>query len=378
MDPQMTRIAATLSLIAGATLAGCSSPPANQGNPFDEPVHSLAPSPARQVVLETAAAHTTPSIPPQTHATAPPETYSAAIAFPVNEAPEHLSTGEASNSSHLALEEARRVGAQGDTGTMIELMEQSAYMGNDEALYELARIFHNGVGVPKDITRAIGYLTTADGRGHLEATRVLAWNYLLGNGVQADRQYAEQLFEKASPGSQRAKREYGMLLADLVPPGLHNLDKGIALLTEASAMGDSEATFLLSQALDKKGDLAGAANARALAGARGFQQSVQADKPVLTVQGVKAEVKAETLKAQALRGDRQAMYDLALGLLLRKFPSIDGEFDAYCWLAVAKDLGHQGSAQELKSIQGVRAEADATTPGRMDQCIADLHQAIAR
>jgi hypothetical protein len=378
MDPQMTRIAATLSLIAGAILAGCSSPPANQGNPFDEPVHSLAPSPARQVVLETAAAHTTPSVPPQTHATATPETYSAAIAFPVNEAPEHLSTGEASNSSHLALEEARRVGAQGDTGTMIELMEQSAYMGNDEALYELARIFHNGVGVPKDITRAIGYLTTADGRGHLEATRVLAWDYLLGNGVQADRQYAEQLFEKASTGSQRAKREYGMLLADLVPPGLHNLDKGIALLTEASAMGDSEATFLLSQALDKKGDLAGAANARALAGARGFQQSVQADKPVLTVQGVKAEVKAETLKAEALRGDRQAMYDLALGLLLRKYPSIDGEFDAYCWLSVAKDLGHQGAAQELKSIQGVRAEADATTPGRMDQCIADLHQAIAR
>lgn len=378
MDPQMTRIAATLSIIACATLTGCSSPPANQGNPFDEPVHSLAPSPTRQVVLETAAAHTTPSVPPQTHATATPETYSAAIAFPANEAPQHLSTGEASNSSHLALEEARRVGAQGDTGTMIELMEQSAYMGNDEALYELARIFHNGVGVPKDITRAIGYLTTADGRGHIEATRVLAWDYLLGNGVQADRQYAEQLFEKASTGSQRAKREYGMLLADLAPPGLHNLDKGIALLTEASAMDDSEATFLLSQALDKKGDLAGAANARTLAGARGFQQSSQADKPELTVQGVKAEVKAETLKAQALRGDRQAMYDLALGLLLRNYPSIDGEFDAYCWLSVAKDLGHQGSAQELKSIQGVRAVADATTPGRMDQCIADLHQAIAR
>ncbi len=378
MDPQMTRIAATLSFIAGATLAGCSSPPANQGNPFDEPVHPLAPYPAREVVLETAAAHTTPSVPPRAYAMATPETYSAAIAFPVNEAPQHLSTEEASDSSHLALEEARRIGAQGDTGTMIELMEQSAYMGNDEALYELARIFHNGVGVPKDITRAIGYLTTADGRGHLEATRVLAWDYLLGNGVQADRQYAEQLFEKASTGSQRAKREYGMLLADLAPPGLHNLDKGISLLTEASAMGDSEATFLLSQALDKKGDLAGAANARALAGARGFQQSVQPDKPKLTVQGVKAEVKAETLKAQALRGDRQAMYDLALGLLLRKYPSIDGEFDAYCWLSVAKDLGHQGSAQELKSIQGVRAEADATTPGRMDQCIADLHQAIAR
>ncbi|ORE47758.1 hypothetical protein BKN49_06050 [Pseudomonas aeruginosa] len=376
MDPQMTRFAATLSFIAGVTLAGCSTPPANQGNPFDEPSHPLAPSPARQVVLETAAAHNTPSVPPRAYAMATPETYSAAIAFPVNESPQQLSAEEASNSSHLALEEARRVGAQGDTGTMIELMEQSAYMGNDDALYELARIFHNGVGVPKDITRAIGYLTTADGRGHLEATRVLAWDYLLGNGVQADRQYAEQLFEKASTGSQRAKREYGMLLADLAPPGLHNLDKGIALLTEASAMGDSEATFLLSQALDKKGDIAGAANARELAGARGFLQPV--DKPKLTVQGVKAEVQAESLKTQALSGDRQAMYDLALGLLLRKYPSIDGEFDAYCWLSVAKDLGHPGSAQELKSIQGVRAEADAVTPGRMDQCISDLHQAIAR
>lgn len=376
MDPQMTRFAATLSFIAGVTLAGCSTPPANQGNPFDEPSHPLAPSPARQVVLETAAAHTTPSVPPRAYAMATPETYSAAIVFPAHESPQQLSTEEASNSSHLALEEARRVGAQGDTGTMIELMEQSAYMGNDDALYELARIFHNGVGVPKDITRAIGYLTTADGRGHLEATRVLAWDYLLGNGVQADRQYAEQLFEKASTGSQRAKREYGMLLADLAPPGLHNLDKGISLLTEASAMGDSEATFLLSQALDKKGDIAGAANVRELAGARSFLQQV--DKPKLTVQGVKAEVKAERLKTQALSGDRQAMYDLALGLLLRKYPSIDGEFDAYCWLSVAKDLGHPGSAQELKSIQGVRAEADAVTPGRMDQCIADLHQAIAR
>lgn len=373
----MTRFAATLSIIAGTILAGCSSPPANQGNPFDEPGHSQAPAPAPHVAPKMAAQNT-PYVRPLTPPTVASEDYPAATAFPVNEAPQQLSTGEASNSSHLALEEARRVGAQGDTGTMIELMEQSAYMGNDQALYELARIFHNGLGVPKDITRAIGYLTTADGRGHLEATRVLAWDYLLGNGVQADRQYAEQLFEKAAAGSLRAKREYGMLLADLASPGLHNLDKGITLLTEASAAGDSEATFRLSQALAKKGDVAGAANAREQAGARGFQQPVQPDKPKLTVQGVKAEVKAESLKAQALSGDRQAMYDLALGLLLRKYPSIDGEFDAYCWLSVAKDLGHPSSAQELKSIQGVRAEADAATPGRMDQCISDLHQAIAR
>lgn len=378
MDLQMTRLTASFSLIASAILTGCVSPPPSGGNPFDEPSRAQQSIPARHVAprpVAVQATHQSRALEPL-QSTA--QAYPVATTFPVMEAQPQLAKGAPTDSSHLALEEARRVGAQGDTATMIELMEQSAYMGNDQALYELARIFHNGVGVPKDINRAVGYLTTADGRGHLEATRVLAWDYLQGNGVQADRQYAEQLFQKAAAGSLRAKREYGMLLADLASPRLHNLDKGIALLTEASAAGDSESTFRLSQALAQKGDVAGAANARELAGTRGFQQPQQADTPKLTVQGVKAEVKAENLKAQALGGDRQAMYDLALGLMLRKYPAIDGEFDAYCWLSVAKDLGHAGAAQELKSIQGVRAAADAANPGRMDQCIADLHQAISR
>ena len=373
----MTRLTATLSLIAGALLSGCSSPPPNQGNPFDEARRSQPTSPARYAAPLQLKPIDVPNSPPESPLQAVAQAFPTATTLPVEGGPSQSEAKAQTNSSQLALVEARRVGGQGDISTMVELMEQSAYMGNDQALYELARIFHNGVGVPKDINRAIGYLTTADGRGHLEATRVLAWDYLQGNGVQADSHYAEQLFQKAAAGSLRAKREYGVLLAGLVQPGFNDLDRGITLLSEASAAGDSEATYRLSQALDRKGDTTGAAKARAEAGSLGVQQLVP-DKPKLTVQGVKAEVKAEALKTQALGGDRQAMYDLALGLMLRKYPAIDGEFEAYCWLAVAKDLGHAGAAQELQAIQGVRVATDAVSPGKMDRCIADLHEAIPR
>jgi TPR repeat protein len=380
-----------LSVLTLSILAGCTNPTVREGNPFDERL--AAHDHASQVAVDQRvapalplrrAAHESPK-PGFAEQAKKPNAEAVIISTPAqattfnpepNEVP--ISAAPSLDSAQMAMAEAKRLGAAGDQDAMLELMQQSAFMGNYDALYELARIYQNGIGVPKDMGLAIAYLTTGDGYGHLESTRVLAWNYLLGNGVPQDQNYGVMLFEKAAAGSTRAKREYGMLLANLVKPGLNDSEKGIMLLRQASDAGDPEASFRLSEALSARGQASEAETARTLAISRGYQVPSTTQGPILTQLGVTSEVKAEELKSRALAGDTNAIFNYANGLLLGKYPSIEAEFDAYCWFSVAMERGHPKAKGELLAIQGVKTSADAKTPGRLDQCVADLHQAITR
>lgn len=71
------------------------------------------------------------------------------------------------------------------------------------------------------------------------------------------------------------------------------------------------------------------------------------------------------------------MFTYAQQVLLRKIPSPNPEFTAYCWLSVAKDMGSSEAANELGLIGGVRSISDKKQPGRLDQCISDLHYQIS-
>ncbi|EMZ46258.1 tetratricopeptide repeat protein [Pseudomonas aeruginosa] len=358
-----------LTLIA----SGCTSQVTREGNPFDEPLareplqapaaepgRILKASP-RQVPadLPVAQIRQTADIEPDVQvypAGAVPTPISSTPNVPVAETP-------APDSGREALAEAEKVATSGDTTAMIELLEQSAFRGNMDALYRLAKVYQNGEGVPANPELAVAYLTTASGLGHVESTRVLAWDYLLGKGVTKDIPYGTALMEKAAETSVRAKREFALLLNNTYQPNLNDPSRAKDLLSQAAAAGDSESARALSMLNS------GLSVPRTLGASASLVVQPRTE-------GDPADVRAESLKQKAYNGDIEAMYRFALGLSLGKYPSIDGQFEAYCWYAVAANHGHAEAAAELSALAGVKTLSERKSPGKLDQCIQETNEAV--
>lgn len=272
------------------------------------------------------------------------------------------------------LQEARRVGRTGDVAGQLSLLEQSGYMGNPDAFYELAKIYLTGIGVEKAPDAAVGYLNSAMNLGHSEATRVLGWLYVMGNGVGKDVDYGEILLAKSAETSVRAKREFGMALTNQRTPHLNDMERGLEYLKSASEAGDIEA-------------------AKAFAAAFTVTPA-SASAPEPAMQSVSAEADPErrpeeARPRQAIRdggdeleqlgrtGDTSAIYQYALNLSLGRIRTQgDPQFKAYCWYSVAAARGYNPAREEVRSLAGVRTLADKKSPGRMDACIAELNSAI--
>ena len=259
------------------------------------------------------------------------------------------------------LDEANRLGKSGDLEGKAELLSQAGYSGSAKAFYELARMYLDG-SLPMDMALSVKYITLAHDAGYSEATRVLGMLYLRGQGVPADEHYGRLLMEQASKHSIRAAREYGQLLLNQSTPALNDPDLGVQYLRDAAGRGDRDAALALSKALesmsrsDKAHEFSVAASGMAPA-------TNQAPAP-------------SSLKERALSGDTSAMLTYAQQVMLRKIPASDPEFTSYCWLSVAEKMGSQEAAKELELINGVRVLSDKQNPGRLDQCISDLHYQI--
>lgn len=354
--------------------AGCSTDAHRPGNPFDEP---LAREPLQAYPQQHRAAQKVDGpeqiAPPIEEQSLPQEP--EVQVFPAGASPTPISTAPAFRISDTptpdtgrdALDEAEKVGSTGDTGSMIELLEQSAFRGNMDALYKLAKVYQNGEGVPANPEIAVAYLTTASSQGHAESTRVLAWDYLLGKGVSKDIPYGTSLMEKASASSVRAKREFGLLLNNTYQPGLNDPSRGFALLKEAAATGDAESVKAFNLALNKSGSAVASA-----------PRSPGVDKVASSVHQVadSSESRAEALKQRAMSGDVEAMYKLGLSYSLGKTPAIDPQFEAYCWYAVAAHHGHAKAQTEVTALAGVKTLSDRKNPGKLDQCIQEMGEVV--
>ncbi|MCF5371343.1 tetratricopeptide repeat protein [Pseudomonas syringae] len=265
------------------------------------------------------------------------------------------------------LDEAKRLGELGDVHAKAELLAQAGYSGSAKGFYDLARMYLDG-SLPKDMDLAVKYVTMAHDAGYAEATRVLGMLYLRGQGVPVDMSYGRSLMEQASKYSIRAAREYGQLLVNQSAPGLNDVELGKTYLRDAAGRGDSDAALALSKVFSKEGkpeeaqELSNTAAILAPAPA-----PVQAPK---TAGG-------GGLKERAMRGDSAAAFSYAQQIMLRKIPASEPEFTAYCWLSVAQKMGSAEASKELALIRGVRSISDKMNPGRLDQCINDLHYQIS-
>lgn len=274
------------------------------------------------------------------------------------------STGASGDSPRLQemIDEANRIGALGDLQGKVSLLTQAGYSGSSAAFYDLARMYLDG-SLPQDMQQALHFINLSHGGGYAEATRVLGMLYLRGQGVPADERYGRQLLESASKSSARAAREYGLLLLNIQRPHLNAPDLGMQYLRDAANRGDQEAALALAKELEK----AGLSYDASLPVAQGLADS-KASAPPLSAN--------DALKAKALRGDSAAMLQYAQKLMIGSIRTAEPEYNAYCWLAVAEKLGNVEAGKELVFIRGVRSISDGKAPGRLDQCISDLHSQV--
>lgn len=353
--------------LALAILSGCSAPNNydSTANPFDEPVRPVARTSATPLLtLPSPAEHprNDQASQPQRVATDEVVTFAAPdepLAFTAA-TPDAISV---SPHAQEMTDEANRLGSLGDVQGKADLLTQAGYSGSPKAFYDLARMYLDGT-LPKDMTLAVKYITMAHEAGYDEATRVLGMLYIRGQGVMTDVAFGRKLLEQASKASPRAAREYGQLLTNQSQPNLDEPELGMQYLRDAADRGDRDAALSLSNVLAKAGR---ADEAR--------QLTAQAD--ALPMPAKLGSTPDGGIKERALRGDTSAMFTYAQQVMLRKIPASDPEFTAYCWLYVAKDMGSREAANELGLISGVRSLSDKKQPGRLDQCISDLHYQIS-
>ncbi|EPL61622.1 hypothetical protein B382_14448 [Stutzerimonas stutzeri B1SMN1] len=333
----------------------------NASNPFDEPEQRQPISAGIAIPPRSSAVTTAPPIQKPSSASSGGEMVGAvAIAIPAGQdraIETHGGSVQANPHIQDMIAEANRLGTMGDYQGKAELLSQAGYSGSSEAFYVLARMYLDGT-LPHDMDQALHYINLSHSAGYAEATRVLGMLYLRGQGVPADESYGRKLLELASKSSPRAAREYGLLLMNLQRPHLNDPSLGMEYLRDASVRGDSEATVALGKIFGNE------------VGLEASVHSIQATGPAPALRN-------DQLKASAMRGDASAMYQYAQKVLIGAIQSPEPEFTAYCWLSVAQMLGSDEARKEIALIRGVRTISDTKAPGRLDQCIADLHYQVS-
>ncbi|MEQ1673204.1 MAG: SEL1-like repeat protein, partial [Hyphomicrobium sp.] len=101
---------------------------------------------------------------------------------------------------------------QGQYLTALQLAQEAAARGEPQAHTLIARIYAEGLGVPKDDKAAVNWYTRASEKGDIPGTFALGLMLAEGRGVGKNREAAAQLFEKAAlTGHAEANYNLGVL-----------------------------------------------------------------------------------------------------------------------------------------------------------------------
>ena len=89
---------------------------------------------------------------------------------------------------------------EGDSEKAVKLYTEAAELGNAEAMYMLALIYHDGEIVKRNDNLAFDYLTRSAMNGNTGAQMMLADNYEKGRGVSKDINEAIKYYAMAAAG----------------------------------------------------------------------------------------------------------------------------------------------------------------------------------
>lgn len=96
--------------------------------------------------------------------------------------------------------------SQNRMGAAVPWYEKAAAQGNSWAAYRLGKLYLEGEAVPKDVPKAMAYLTASAEQGNQNAQYALGKLYLSGRDVKQDRETAWAYFcESAEQGNQYAQ-----------------------------------------------------------------------------------------------------------------------------------------------------------------------------
>jgi TPR repeat protein len=134
-------------------------------------------------------------------------------------------------------------GQQISPEALFALMLMNAEKGQSQAMLNLGRLYEEGVGVPRNFTKALEWYQKAADAGEKDAYLRLGLCYEIGMGAAADMGRAIKNFEKAA--------ELGFAPARHTLAGLYlqgrglprDESKGFALLTQAADAGETAALF---------------------------------------------------------------------------------------------------------------------------------------
>ena len=117
--------------------------------------------------------------------------------------------------------------------------------GNGDAMYNLGRCYKKGLGVPKNIQKAIELYERAVELGNAAAMNNLGYCYNNGEGVTKDLEKAIELYERAAElGNARAMNNLGYCYYN--GEGVtKDIQKAVELYERAVELGDAQAMFNL-------------------------------------------------------------------------------------------------------------------------------------
>lgn len=254
----------------------------------------------------------------------------------------------------------------------------AAQQGNAQAHYELARLYAKGsVGGVPDLKKCNDHLVMAMSLGHAEGTRVLAWQYMRGAGVEKNVEKAKALFAKSAEKSVRAQRELGMLYINAYTSyPLNDIQMGMNYLRKATAKNDAESAYYLYLAITKSGNPNQESDDAILVAVKQEYPKALYHFAKTAMDKGRYEQAAQIYLKAALLGDTNSMFEYANNLILDRFKVQNKELEAYTWFAIAAERRHPQAIKEMTALHGIRTMYDKNQPGRLDAFIVNTKKLI--
>ena len=254
--------------------------------------------------------------------------------------------------------------ASTDRNARVEYLDAAASHGSGEAHYELAKVYTEGVDRPRDLKLAQEHLLAAAGADNPEATRVIGWQMIKGQGGNAQNvQGGVAVMEMAATKSVRTQRELGMLYSNLYADfKMNDPAKGEAYLVQAYNSGDVPAALALGKLYIQQGRQVEAVAPLSFANDKNDRAAA---KLLASLDGAVADVGALSQRANPDGpdgSDSETYYQQASEIMLRKH-SADEEAKAYALYSVAADMGLEDPTAGLGAIGAFKDLANFSNQG---------------
>lgn len=228
-----------------------------------------------------------------------------------------------------------------------------------DSLYALGRQYMEGTDVDKNELIGIHYIELSAELGKDEAKRTLGLIKLKKNASDPE---GLSLIQDAALSSHKAQLQLGLMYGDFADPKLHNPERAMELLSQASSGGNAAASYYLSKLYTRKGNTDLARKALRESAEAGYAHAQLELAKQSSARGAYTQAGEWFLKA-AQQGDPEAMFEYANGLIIQRFKTTLGkgfkhpeEVEAYAWFKEAQAAGEPRAAPEVMNLQGVVPE----------------------